>query len=87
MPGHEPSNQKTRGCTSNSLCIRLAYALRMAAAVALGARRAEAARKGVDATINSHAGDERPVDVVTPKIVTLGQVMAMFTRNAEPAAV
>ncbi|HEX7930582.1 MAG TPA: amidohydrolase family protein, partial [Sphingomicrobium sp.] len=51
----------------------------------VGALRAKAKAKGVDTSIKSQAGGERPADVGTPRIVTSGDVMAMFTRHAEPA--
>jgi hypothetical protein len=48
------------------------------------ALRAKAAAKGVDTSIKSQSG-ERPAQVGEGKVVTSGDVMAMFTRHEEPA--
>lgn len=52
----------------------------------VGALRAKAKAKGVDTSIKSQGG-ERPADLGVPKPVTSGDIMAMFTRHAEPADV
>ena len=50
----------------------------------VGALRAKAAAKGVDVSIKSQSG-ERPATVGEVRPVTSGDVIAMFSRHAEPA--
>jgi predicted TIM-barrel fold metal-dependent hydrolase len=49
----------------------------------VGALRAAAAAKGVDTSIKSQSGGERPAEVGEGRPVTSGDVIAMFGRHAE----
>jgi hypothetical protein len=49
----------------------------------VGALRAAAAAKGVDVSIKSQSGGERPAEVGEGRPVTSGDVIAMFGRHAE----